>query len=93
MSLTVVNATILGAIACKQLREECHEAGGSSPETILVKAANPTESLADRIAKDISLSIGRDTPIESEVHEVFRELLPIAAEAVESSIMCTCESR
>lgn len=93
MSLTVVNATILGAIACKQLREECNEAKGLSPEVVLEKAANPTESLADRIAKDISRSAGRDTPIESEVHQVFKDLLPIADEAVESSILCTCESR
>lgn len=94
MSLTVISAMQIGVLAAKQLRVECLESG-VEPEIVLKnRAALPRKSLRDRLNKDIALN----TMEESEklklpcVSNVFKKLLPLASEAVKTSILCTCES-
>ena len=96
MSLTVVCATMLAALTCKQLRAECIESGkGIDPLKLLKKTASlPTKALQERLDADIRLNIAgtrRESALPSISH-VFKQLAPLAKEAVEASILCTCES-
>jgi len=96
MSLTVVCATMLGALTCKQLRTECLEAGKNvDPTKLLEKTASlPTKALQERLDADIRMNIAgthRDSTLPC-ISSVFKQLAPLAEEAVEASILCTCES-
>jgi len=96
MSLTVVCATMLGALTCKQLRTECLEAENDvDPMKLLTKTASlPTKALQEHLDADIALNIAerhRQSTIPC-ISSVFKQLAPLAREAVEASILCTCES-
>ena len=95
MSLTVVCATMLGVMTAKQLRKECVDAGGVSPKKMLAKrAALPTTGLEERLKADVRLGISRGSSFYKLpcIADLFKQLLPLSKEAVDSSILCTCES-
>jgi hypothetical protein len=93
MSLTVVNATMLAAMTCKQLRT-VHKSPGNGKKTIKdilnsLSKTNPTEISNDTNAMEVDrdlLSASSDTKV------LFQDLTNLADEAIKSSIWCTCES-
>lgn len=89
MSLTVVCATLLAALTCKQLREE-DKSTPHSCEHILRSASEQHmraeyESGVDKV-NDVS------TAGASPAVDLFRQLASLAEAAAKSSILCTCET-
>ena len=90
MSLTVVCATMLAAITCKQLRSES-QSSGIPPGKILSQSIF---SLQNKLSLRPALESNRASPNDDfdSAFSLFQELAGLADEAISSSILCTCES-
>jgi hypothetical protein len=93
MSLTVVGATLLAAICCKQLRQEAQDTSTSSK-----KKTDPLQCAQDildetsiqrepDLATNPSLSLGQN-PLKDGL-EFVQSLSNLAEEAIRTSIWCT----
>lgn len=93
MSLTVVNATMLAAMTCKQLRVEHQRLGKKKiPDTLKwlsSKGTPSTETTNDSEAMEVERDL---TATSSDTKTLFKELSELANEAIKSSIWCTCET-
>jgi site-specific DNA-cytosine methylase len=97
MSLTVVCATMLAAIGCKELRRETLESKHQDVKRILQKKAplNDFEKFSswhELAAKENARSDSLDLPSGAPAALLFRDLASLASEAVKSSVWCTCET-
>jgi len=98
MSLTVVSATMLAAMACKQLRKE--SVGSLKKDVAIMDEASrilDEGSLSKQRLRDWkSMQNDGVSPLEitqtSDASSFFCELASLAEEAVKSSIWCTCET-
>lgn len=95
MSLTVINATILAAMTCAQLRTE-HENTGkkniSDTLKLLSKNVNQTEAASDGSSMEIDQDSVHTSSSSSDSKTLFQDLSELASEAIKSSIWCTCET-
>ena len=90
MSLSVVCATLLGAMTCKQLREDHNQ---SNADDILA-------TLDSFATKDIKPQPAPKNPHQlmitdktvTDTKSLFKNLTKLAKAAIQSSILCTCES-
>lgn len=87
MSLTVVGATLLAAIGCRQLRNECPDAKNVGDILkFLSKGAGIDHSSQGVVIPTIPAST-------NDLEETdFHGLASLASEAVQSSVWCTCET-
>lgn len=94
MSLSVISAVQLGVLAGKQLRSECIKSSLKPEELLKDDARLPTISLKERLNKDVERTMWQEADKVKlpSLEHIFQKLLPLAHEAVESSIMCTCET-
>jgi hypothetical protein len=96
MSLTVVCATILSALTCRQLRKEALVSGRSVDDTLSsLIAKSATEGLYGNL-KELLGSTNSEAlanePGATSATAFFAELASLAKDAIESSIWCTCET-
>ena len=94
MSLTVVCATMLGAMLCGQLRQECLQNNLSAGNVLAKNAGLPTVGLEERLDRDIALAAtanitSKEIPC---LVDILKKFALLAKEAVNSSIWCTSES-
>ena len=88
MSLTVVCATLLAAIGCRQLRNENPGKGLNELKVILEESAGMKHASK-------GVKIPTQAPVfgsVSEARPIFQTLASLAPEAVQSSVWCTCET-
>ena len=86
MTLTTVGATMLAAIACRQLQKETLESKHKDMLKIL-KASGIVAREETRV--DIVSRNAMEEDRQKNVSELFRALASVAQEAVTSSILCT----
>ncbi|GKY91341.1 hypothetical protein MPSEU_000106300 [Mayamaea pseudoterrestris] len=84
MSLTVVCATMLAAITCNQLRNETH-AGKQIADVILKDCAENWSAMNSMFMTAEKSSLSCSLPF-------LRNLVDLAENAVQSSILCICET-
>lgn len=95
MSLTVVGATMLAALTCKQLREETEARAGKSKDLEMVRNAilNENNALGSGVKPISSVKVGTESASAScEALPLFRKLAALADAAIQASIGCTCET-
>ena len=92
MSLTVVCATMLGAITCKQLRRETMESSHGDAKQILSEKSCLLGDKKFAVGpQSQNIAPTMDFPTVSAT-ELFCKLASMAPAAVKSSIFCTCET-
>lgn len=84
MSLTVVGATMLAAICCKQLREEAIATSESNPLNAAEKILKKSRIIR---APDLATSLAQDG--NKDGLEFVQELAKLSEEAIRTSIWCT----
>ena len=90
MSLTVVNAAMLAAMTCKQLRVEHKRSVKKSIHATLESLSKLTRPIdSDKDSND--MGIERHL-ISTYTKSLFQELSNLAHEAIKSSIWCTCQT-
>ena len=92
MSLTVVNATMLAAMTCHQLRLEHKKMGKKSISATLSAMPNippPTKANDNENAMEIDSNMSSGF---TDTKALFCDLSNLANDAIKSSIWCTCET-
>lgn len=96
MSLTVVCATMLAAICCKELRRETLASKHKDMQRILSEKACLDDYKRFSSWEEVRAEQAKaDTPVvqsATSATSIFKDLASLAPEAVKSSIWCTCES-
>jgi hypothetical protein len=90
MSLTVVNATMLAAMTCKQLRKE-HEKSSKKTIADTLKALSKADSGLETIEEAMEID-EEAASATSDTKTLFQTLSDISEDAIKSSIWCTCET-
>ena len=90
MSLTVVNATLLAAMTCHQLRLEHKKSGKTISATL---SSIPNIPPPNKANDENPMETGSAAPADfTDTKALFRDLSNIANDAIKSSIWCTCET-
>ena len=101
MTLTVVGATMLAALTCKQLRRDTLEKAGDTGRSDLSRIRDQILRDESHLEHDLKYARllnqsppeGEDVkPMSTESSKLFQSLAELASDAVESSIHCTCET-
>ena len=91
MSLTVVCATMLGAVMAQQLRKETMQSSHKDMNKILKNSG--IDAKDKQLAHGIGLAKNAlEFKNLSNAEQLFKDLASLAPEAVKSSIWCTCET-
>ena len=91
MSLTVVCATMLAAMTCKQLKKD-HEMSNNDDILITLKSMNENHTESNNTNKLEGESINVSDEDTTDMKSLLESLSAIADDAIKSSIWCTCET-
>lgn len=100
MSLTVVNATMLATMTCRQLRKE-HEGSSNKSISLTLKSLSNVARTVKPInnagamegeGKGVTEVEEHATSAISDTTSLFQALSDLADDAIKSSIWCTCET-
>lgn len=92
MSLTVVCATMLGALMCQQLRKETINSKHKDMNIILGNSGIDISRNKLRIHNKVSTKNDLSLKQSTSADQLFKDLATLAPEAIKSSIWCTCET-
>ena len=93
MSLTVVCATMLAAVTCKELRRETLASKHQNAQKILSEKACLSGYKKVSTWAEVSARANSQAPRSmTSADRFFRELASLAPEAIKSSVWCTCET-
>ena len=92
MSLTVVCATMLGAIMAQQLRKETMESKHKDMNKILKSSGIDTSQNKQMVQNMLRFGNAFTFEKSSHVEKLLKDLASLAPEAINSSIWCTCET-